>query len=274
MRRATKATKNTIPTSSTFLPGTWFRAKDFPVAWPLLPRASLRVGRAFAAPTSTLFIHIRRLPSARLGRAGQGVTAFPWCLLFHTLYHRYLHYVPAPSAWTRSYIVWWVRQYCGLCSHIIAPSRPVAQVIGRLRPEAPRSVIPTGIDVTRFAGGKGERLRAEYGLTANDKVLLYVGRLVREKNLEFLLRALASLLREYSNPCLKLLLVGGGPALDLLRELSRELDIVDNVIFTGFVVPERTPTFMPPPICSSSLHAQKRRVFPSLKLSLLACLAL
>jgi glycosyltransferase involved in cell wall biosynthesis len=188
---------------------------------------------------SFTFAVYHRHDRSALGKA-HGI---PVVFTFHTLYHRYLHYVPAPSAWTRSYIVWWVRQYCGLCSHIIAPepSRGSGRWAAATRSSSQRH--PDRIDVARFVGGQGERLRAEYGLTANDKVLLYVGRLVREKNLEFLLRALAPLLREYSNPCLKLLLVGGGPALDLLRELSRELDIVDNVIFTGFVAPERTPDF-------------------------------
>jgi len=225
-----------------FPAGHWFRARDFPVAWPLLPRASVRTGTRFRRANYDIVHSHSPFTIGTTGARWARRNGTPVVFTFHTLYHRYLHYVPAPSAWTRSYIVWWVRQYCRLCDHIIAPSRAVAQVVSHLAPDISRSIIPTGVDVARFAGGNRTALREQLKIDNDQVVLLYVGRLVREKNLEFLLRSLSPLLRQSSTRCV-LILVGGGPALDFLRELSHDLGIADKVVFTGFVPPEKTPDY-------------------------------
>ena len=225
-----------------FPAGHWFRAKDFPVAWPLLPRASLRTGTRFRRANYDIVHSHSPFTIGTTGARWARRNGTPVVFTFHTLYHRYLHYVPAPSAWTRSYIVWWVRQYCRLCDHIIAPSRVVAQVVSHLAPDIPRSVVPTGVDVARFSSGNRSELREQLKINNDQVVLLYVGRLVREKNLEFLLRSTAPLLRQSSTRSI-LILVGGGPALDFLRELSHDLGIADKVVFTGFVPPEKTPDY-------------------------------
>ena len=225
-----------------FPAGHWFRARDFPVAWPLLPRASVRTGTRFRRANYDIVHSHSPFTIGTTGARWARRNGTPVVFTFHTLYHRYLHYVPAPSAWTRSYIVWWVRQYCRLCDRIIAPSRAVAQVVSHLAPDISRSIIPTGVDVARFAGGNRTALREPLKITNDQVVLLYVGRLVREKNLEFLLRSVAPLLRQSSTRCV-LILVGGGPALDFLRELSHDLGIADKMVFTGFVPPEKTPDY-------------------------------
>ncbi len=78
--------------------GHWFLAKDFPVAWPLLPRASLFAELRFRREIRRVHSH-SPFTIGTVGALGRGTTAI---FTFHTLYHRYLHYVPAPSAWTRS----------------------------------------------------------------------------------------------------------------------------------------------------------------------------
>jgi len=225
-----------------FPAGHWFRARDFPVAWPLLPRASVRTGTRFRRANYDIVHSHSPFTIGTTGARWARRNGTPIVFTFHTLYHRYLHYVPAPSAWTRSYIVWWVRQYCQLCDHIIAPSRAVAQVVSHLAPDTSRSIIPTGIDTARFASGNRASLREQLKIANDQVVLLYVGRLVREKNLEFLLRSVAPLLRQSSTRS-RLVLVGGGPALEFLRELSHDLGIADKVVFTGFVPPEKTPDY-------------------------------
>ena len=57
------------------------------------------------------------------------------------------------------------------------------------------TVIPTGIDVDRFAGGDGRGVRARFGIGEGDFVIGHVGRLAPEKNLRFLAEAVADYMR-------------------------------------------------------------------------------
>lgn len=239
-----------------FPAGHWFRAKDFPVAWPLLPRASFFAEARFRREKFDIVHSHSPFTIGTVGARWARRCGIPLIFTFHTLYHRYLHYVPAPSAWTRSYIVWWVRHYCHLCDHIIAPSRPVAQIVARLQPDVPRTVLATGIDVARFAAGRRDTVRKRYGIGPDDIVLLYVGRIVKEKNLAFLLKSLAPLLcgdaacgdaprgdASHGVPRVRLMLVGGGPDFEALQNLAAQLGVARNTIFTGFVEPADMPDY-------------------------------
>ena len=78
--------------------------------------------------------------------------------------------------------------------------------------------------------------RAERGIGADEFVIGYLGRLVEEKGLKTLLRALAAGLPAQGWRCV---LVGGGPLEAELRQLAAELGIADRILFTGFVPHEQ-----------------------------------
>jgi glycosyltransferase involved in cell wall biosynthesis len=231
-----------------FPAGHWFNTRDYPVAWPVIPYLSLleltNFRREHFDIVHTHSPFILGMLGARWARLG----SIPVVFTFHTLYHRYLHYSPLPPGLSRRYIVAQVQRYCHLCDHIIAPSESIARVVQRFRPGVPKTVLPTGVDVQRFAGGSRQSGRARYGIAQDEIVLLYVGRLAYEKNLGFLIRAIAPLLRgdhatgrggdgvsAPTQPRIRLMLVGGGPASPSLQTLAEQLGVARNVIFTGFV---------------------------------------
>jgi glycosyltransferase involved in cell wall biosynthesis len=74
------------------------------------------------------------------------------------------------------------------------------------------------------------RVRADLGLEEAE-LLLYVGRLSEEKDLDFLLRAFARVAAE--RPQARLLLVGRGLSERGLRRVARKLDLGERVIFNG-----------------------------------------
>jgi glycosyltransferase involved in cell wall biosynthesis len=109
-------------------------------------------------------------------------------------------------------------------------------VVGRLAREAmlARGVAPERIsvfadtiDVEAFGAtcdrlaGRRDELRAEAGLGPDDVAVLSVARLVPEKGLDTLVRAVA----EAAEPRLVLLLAGGGPEREPLEALARELGV-------------------------------------------------
>jgi glycosyltransferase involved in cell wall biosynthesis len=215
----------------------YYRVRDFPVTWPVLPYISWP---GFVRFKQENFDVVHTHSPFILGTVGAHWAQhfeIPVVFTFHTLYHRYIHYSPFPETVSRPYTLRKVRKYCTYCDHIIAPSHAIERLVHRFNPHVPTDVIPTGVELARFRNGDREGARKLFGMDANAKVLLYVGRLAPEKNLDFMLSSLEPVLK--ADPQLRLLLVGGGPLLDALKVLCQELGIENQVIFSGFVDPAK-----------------------------------
>ena len=218
----------------------WFRAKDFALALPILSSPLvmplLHQQEKFFCEQNFDIVHTHSpftigTIGARWGRKYN----VPVIFTFHTLYHRYLHYAPLPLWYSRPYTIKRVWRHCTYCQHVIAPSHAIARRLSYFCRRLPVSVVPTGVRREKFVQGDGAAIRARYQIAPDDVVLLYVGRIVREKNLDFLLRAVAPLLGEKNGKKVHLMLTGGGPALRELQSLASQLGVSDYVIYTDFV---------------------------------------
>ena len=134
------------------------------------------------------------------------------------------------------------RWVSGQTDCMIAPTGKVRGLLQGYGVRCPVFVVPTGIDLRRFqqAGDPMRRavLRASLGIPADHTVLVCVGRLAEEKNIQELLRLRASL---GSRP-VTLLLVGDGPDRPRLERVAQELSLAaPAVIFAGMVAPEEVP---------------------------------
>jgi glycosyltransferase involved in cell wall biosynthesis len=227
----------------------WFRAKDFALALPILssPLVLPLLSRQekFFHQQNFDIVHTHSpftigTIGARWGRKYN----VPILFTFHTLYHRYLHYAPLPLWYSRPYTIKRVWRHCSYCKHVIAPSQAIARRLGFFCPHLPISVVPTGVPQEKFVKGDGAEVRARYKIAPDDTVLLYVGRIVREKNLDFLLRALAPLLGQKNGQCVRLMLIGGGPALRELQSLAAQLGVANHVICTDFVDAAQIPDYL------------------------------
>ncbi|MDR3708376.1 MAG: glycosyltransferase family 4 protein [Capsulimonadaceae bacterium] len=96
-------------------------------------------------------------------------------------------------------------------------------------------VIVNGVDPSKFANELSEHERAEFRsryAAPNEKIIFFVGRLVREKGVEVLIQALPKIRWFYNDS--KLLICGGGNRDHLVR-LAQSLGIDKAVYFAGFV---------------------------------------
>jgi glycosyltransferase involved in cell wall biosynthesis len=98
---------------------------------------------------------------------------------------------------------------------------------------SPVSVIPTGVQLPPLILVSGAAMRRELGLPERARILLYVGRLAPEKNLDTLLDAFAIICRETSDTFL--VLAGSGKSQSALKWKTEELGISGRTVFTGFV---------------------------------------
>jgi glycosyltransferase involved in cell wall biosynthesis len=98
---------------------------------------------------------------------------------------------------------------------------------------APMRVLPTGIPLQAAASGDGARFRARLGIGSARPVLLFVGRIAGEKNIDFLLHMLAALRAQL--PEVLLVVAGEGPAAPSLAALAQRLALGDAVRFVGYL---------------------------------------
>jgi PEP-CTERM/exosortase A-associated glycosyltransferase len=107
-------------------------------------------------------------------------------------------------------------------------------LIERGVPEQKLTVIPNAVNIEQFEliEGKDQALLEKLGLQ-NAQVLGFLGSFYAYEGLDLLIKALPAIIAQQPNT--KLLLVGGGPQEENLKQLVHTLNLQDAVIFTGRV---------------------------------------
>ena len=207
--------------------------KEYPLAYPFLPRLALTTHfqklRLDVVHTHTPFI---------LGLTGAKLAlrrSVPLISTFHTLYSQYSHYLPfLPDGVTQGLLETYLPWYYNRCAEIICPSEVAANVLRDLGIERPITIVPTGIalpDGHAIGDSAREKVRSELGIPIDAPLMLFAGRLAREKNVDMLL-AVYSLVRE-SVPDVHLAFAGSGPFADELAALANAMPGGENVHFLG-----------------------------------------
>jgi len=168
----------------------------------------------------------------------------PLVLTFHTRVEDATGYVtqhPAREAALKSLIWSWHRWYFNRCDGIVTPTRTVQRDLLREEPDVIRRVfvVPTGIDVERFARADGKAMRERFGLD-HTRMVLSVGRVAWEKNVETLIEA-AEILKKRGEDVI-FALAGRGPALEHFQAEVKHRRLEDRVRFLGFVPDDDLPS--------------------------------
>jgi 1,2-diacylglycerol 3-alpha-glucosyltransferase len=154
---------------------------------------------------------------------------------YHTYFARYVEHYMRP--WPNQTAQWLVRRVsrsvCNRHDLVVTPSKAMARILRRYRVTVPIRVIPTGVDMEEFKRGQRARGRAAWNLAPDDQVLLSLGRISGEKNLELLLNVLMRLAP--THPRLRLVLAGSGPDLEDMRKAASRRGLANRVVFAGYV---------------------------------------
>ncbi|MFP4017541.1 MAG: glycosyltransferase family 4 protein, partial [Halanaerobiales bacterium] len=176
----------------------------------------------------------------QLARYVSKKSGVPLVFTYHTLYDKYIHYFPFARKMARGFVNKYCNEYCQACDLVISPSEFVKTRLIKKGITVPIVTIPTGIDLETYHLGGGGNIRKEYGLSGDDKILLYVGRLAQEKNIPFLLKVFKQI-SDRDN--IYLILVGSGPEYTSLQKEAENLNISNQVIFAGGQQPARVVEF-------------------------------
>ena len=137
-----------------------------------------------------------------------------------------------PSKWLSPHRHWvlrkWVSRLLRRADRVVGQSRNTLQNVARFyAPEIPTDLIPLGIKRPDTDSAS----RSDYGLGADDVMLVTVGRLVARKAVDQLISIVGRLEKKNAH----LLLIGSGPQETALREITQSLDLNEQVHFLGQV---------------------------------------
>jgi 1,2-diacylglycerol 3-alpha-glucosyltransferase len=169
---------------------------------------------------------------------------------FHTMMEDYTYYATRGyfDRAAKSIVRTYVRYKSRRADEFITPSIKIQEYMRNIGVDAYMNVIPTGIDFSAFKresldSKKVKELKAKYGLGPDVYVILSLGRVAKEKSIDICLTGYADYLKTGPKKPTKFVIVGGGPALKELKELSEELGISDHVVFVGPVNPDSVPLY-------------------------------
>ncbi len=162
----------------------------------------------------------------------------PLVYTYHTTYEDYTHYInpihsKSVEKMAKRLVSVLSRQLSKPAQAIITPSAKTKELLLSYGVYQPIHVIPTGVNLDRFEKTpkiqtKASYLRQQFNIKPEDLLLIFVGRLGEEKNLEMLIESIS--LNKDKN--IKLMIVGGGPIFDNLQDLIKEFNVQESVFMT------------------------------------------
>ncbi len=174
----------------------------------------------------------------------------PSVTTFHTAYEDYTYYATKGhfDRFAKNAVRIYFRFLSKRADELVTPSEKTKEYMRSIGVDKYISVVPTGIDFSAFKKEnldekELEKISKSLNLPKGKKILLSLGRVAKEKSVDVLLRGYADFVHKRKDNPTHFLLVGGGPALDDLKSLAKELSIENFVTFAGPVKPELVPYY-------------------------------
>ncbi len=177
-----------------------------------------------------------------LGRMGARLAEkrdLPLVFTCHSIYPQYSDYLPLMSELAADVLRDYVADFCTRCNLVLAPSRHARDKLLQWGVTTPIEVLPSGVEVDvlrktkeQFAEHPSEvraSLCSPLGIDEGSTLLLYVGRLDRQKNITFLFEVVKGL----DDLQAELIVVGNGPAYSNIKEAAEESGAGERVHFVG-----------------------------------------
>ncbi|MDX1802259.1 MAG: glycosyltransferase, partial [Marinobacter sp.] len=169
----------------------------------------------------------------------------PVVYTYHTRLEHYAHFVPLPGMLFRNLISHaLIKRFANKCDGVIVPTYSAEEYLRMIGVKSDTFVQPTGIEYQRFQTVEEDdiqALREKLGLH-NERVLISVSRLSNEKNIDFMIDAVASLKTCTESP-FRLLIIGDGHQRDRLQSRIDELGLQQQITLVGSVPPDTMATY-------------------------------
>ncbi len=168
--------------------------------------------------------------------------SIPLVHTYHTMYEDYIHYITKGyfNRTGKKIVEYLTLFYCDkTATELVVPTKKAYELFKeKYKVDRNVYIVPTGIEVEKFylENNKGLNIikkRESLGIKRDDFVILFVGRIGSEKNVELLLTSMRYIVNNC--PKAKLLIVGDGPDLNKYKSYVKKQGLEENIIFTGKV---------------------------------------
>lgn len=169
---------------------------------------------------------------------------------YHTMYEDYVYYITKGyfDGTSKKIVEYLTKFYCDkTATELIVPTKKTYDLFkNKYKVDRNVHIIPTGIEVDRFYREKYNKLdisdlKKSLKIKPDEKVILFVGRLGKEKCVDVLLEGQKNISKVF--PKCKLVIIGDGPDADEFKNVARKLKIENKVIFTGKVPWDDIPKY-------------------------------
>ncbi len=175
----------------------------------------------------------------RLGRRVAKKYNIPLVHTYHTMYEDYVHFISKSLVGPlRLVSKKYSKSFANSADEVVFPTIKVKRTFNRYGFKKSSHIIPTGIYVEDFNKDKFtkediSKLKQDLEIDPNDFIMLFLGRMSREKSIQDLLIQFSKI----KSDKVKLLLIGGGPDIKHFKNICKKLNIVNRVKFIGMVSP-------------------------------------
>ena len=168
--------------------------------------------------------------------------SIPLVHTYHTMYEDYIHYITKGyfNRTGKKIVEYLTLFYCDkTATELVVPTKKAYELFKeKYKVDRNVYIVPTGIEVEKFylENNKGLNIikkRESLGIKRDDFVILFVGRIGSEKNVDLLLTSMRYIVNNC--PKAKLLIVGDGPDLNKYKSYVKKQGLEKNIIFTGKV---------------------------------------
>ena len=174
----------------------------------------------------------------------------PLVYTYHTAYEDYTYYVVRGimDRIGKHAMRGYAKQVARYCTEFITPSLKTKDYMRSIGSDIYINVVPTGIDFSLFDEKNIDKekqleFKKAHGIGENTKVFLLLGRVAKEKSMDYSIRGFAMYLNKHPEDDVKMLVVGDGPQKQELELLTHELHISDKVDFIGKVPATDVPFY-------------------------------
>ncbi|AHH08430.1 1,2-diacylglycerol 3-glucosyltransferase [Borrelia anserina BA2] len=153
----------------------------------------------------------------------------------HTMWNYYLHYLGILKYLTDPDKM--MKKYYDQIHHFIYPSIKARNKYFNFAKDADYKIIPNGVDRKLFikdlSQDKRQEILNKHGISKNDKIIIFVGRINKEKNICPLIEHLKKLLIENKN--LKIILIGKGKEETKVIRFRKQYGLEEQIILIGTI---------------------------------------
>lgn len=164
----------------------------------------------------------------------------PVVYTYHTRLEHYAHFVFLPGSLFRNIIAHFlVRRFANKCDSVVVPTQATEEYLRMIGVTSSIYIQPTGIEFERFKQideAAVLRLKKQQNI-GEETVFVSVARLSNEKNIDFMIEALAQLKRQTAKP-FRFLMIGDGHQRQRLQQKVDQLGLSDQITLVGSVPPE------------------------------------